>query len=408
MDRSDFFIQNRGESALAHPGAIQLPLVSFVLTGEPDDDFAQVIEAVRKQSYPRFEAILVDASATASSHAALERQIAGDHRFQIVSVDTDPGPFGRAFLGLAAAEGEFITFLDATELPLPNFAAIHIQTHLASRHSVAFTASPFFTARPERDGPSSPLSEPSAAWPQPGTPVLRLACIDDSAFADLASRVALIEPTRQGWTTSSDAAKMYRRFILDLLDPQAVAATEQPSSASTHYAPLCQMLGGSASIAIPLSSPRPTALPEPTASREAGSRTAIDERNTLRVWAANGSDFVRRIGSQRYWNGLALLLVGPQPGQSEMPGPAQIAARADGLLPLLSSAFGERQAIHQLDERLPRPAVLAVLKEQYGGRLPLHVQIALRTTVLRRMREAVRQYLRARKARGRKRRAMRG
>ena len=403
MDRSDFSIQDHGEATLAAPGAIRLPLVSFVITRRPGEDLAGVIEAVRMQSYPRLEAVLVDAGATDSSRTCLKRQIDGDPRFKMVSADTDPGAFGRASLGLAAAEGEFVTFLEAAEIPLPCFAAIHIQSHLASRHNIAFTASSISTDEPQRDGspPASPMPEPAAvALLQPATPVLRLACVDDEAFTDLALRTTLIEPTRLGWTASPDAAQMYRRFIIDLLDPGAGPSTEQPSSPAAHYAPLCQLLGGSAAIGMPLSRRLPGAVPDPTAGRKGGGSVA-DDRLRLRVWATNGSDFARRIGSQRYWDGLTLLLGGLRPGSSEPPSVAQVAERTDGLLPLLVHAFGERRAIHRLDSQLPRPAVLAILRKHHGAGLPLRVHFALRTTALRQMNERFRQHLRARKAKRR-------
>ncbi|MFI5411382.1 glycosyltransferase family 2 protein [Kaistia sp. UC242_56] len=402
MDRSDFSIQDRGEATLAPPGAIRLPLVSFVLTRQPGDDFARVIEAMRMQTYPRFEAILVDAGATASSRTTLEHLIDGDPRFKTVSVDTDPGRFSRASLGLAAADGEFVTFLEATEIPLPSFTAVHIQAHLASRHNVAFTASSISTDEPARGGlpPASPAPAPAAAWLQPETPVLRLSCLADDAFADLASRTTLIEPPRLGWSASPDAAQMYRRFIIDLLDPGAGASTEQPSSPAALYAPLCQLLGGSAGIGMPLSRRLPGAVPEPTDEDLAGGPVA-DHRLRLRVWAANGSDFARRIGAQRYWDGLTLLLGGLPPGSGEVPSPSQIAERTDGLLPLLVRAFGERRAIHRLDSQLPRPAVLAILRKHHGAGLPLRVHFALHTTVLRQMNERLRQHLRARKAKRR-------
>jgi len=402
MDRSDFSIQDRGEATLAPPGAIRLPLVSFVLTRQPGDDFARVIEAMRMQTYPRFEAILVDAGATASSRTAMERQIDGDPRFKTVSVDTAPGPFGRASLGLAASEGEFVTFLQATELPVPSFAAFHIQAHLASRHNVAFTASSISMDEPARGDllpPASPAPAPAAAWLQPATPVLRLSCLADDVFADLASRTTLLEPARLGWSASPDAAQMYRRFIIDLLDPGAGASTEQPSSPAALYAPLCQLLGGSAAIGMPLSRRLPVAIP-PTAGREAEASVA-DDRLRLRVWASNGSDFARRIGSQRYWDGLTLLLGGLRPGSGKLPSVAQIAERTDGLLPLLVHAFGERRAIHRLDSQLPRPDVLAILRKHHGAGLPLRVHFALHTTVLRQMNERVRQHLRARKSKRR-------
>ncbi|WEK49762.1 MAG: glycosyltransferase family A protein [Candidatus Kaistia colombiensis] len=400
MNTSDFSIQNVGAGQLARPGAIRLPLVSFVLTRGAGSDFGATIEAVRAQDYPRCEIIVVDAGATDASRATLEHQIGGDPRFRRVPSDTDPGPFALATLGLAAAEGEFVAFLDATELPLPGFASAHIQTHLASRHNVAFTASQVSLSQP---GPISPPPTPSQIdsakpWLQPATPVLRLACLDDDGFAHLASSTALVEPMTQSWTASPDAAQMYRRFVIDLLQPVADQSIALPASPAAHYAPLCQLLGGSAAIQLPLSRKLPGSRIEHVTSPIDGAWSTASDRHKLCVWAANGADLSHRIGAKRYWDAFASML-GLQPGATEIPTPAEIADLTDGQFALLLEAFGEKKAIHGLNNLLPRPAILVILRKYYGHRLPLRVHWAVRSAALRQMHEGIRLYLRARRTR---------
>lgn len=387
MARSDFSIQEYCGTTLADPGVLRLPLVSFVLTRHADEDFGPTIDALRAQTYPRFEVIVVDAAATIASRATLESRIDGDPRFKRVEAGTDPGPFGRTSLGLAAAQGEFITFLDAVQLPLPGFACSHIQAHLASHHSIAFTASPIATEASARVEPSHPFLGSGSASPCLA-PMLRLGCLDDESFARLASSTTLVEPTTLGWTASTGALQMYRRFLIDLLRLVDDAA-EPPASADAYYAPLCQWLGGSAAIDVPLAT-RPPA----TASQAVEAAAMAGDRHKLAVWAENGSDFCRRIGPQRYWDALVLLL-GQRP---VMEGSPQESIKGiDHLMPRLSNAFGEQQAIQRLDDRLPRATVIALLKRHYGTSLPLRIHWALHSLGLHRMHQRIRQHLRTRR-----------
>lgn len=399
MDTSDFSIQNVGADQLAKPGAIRLPLVSFVLAGQPGSDFGAAIEALRMQDYLRLEVIVVDCDATdADQPPVLDHQFADDPRFRRVRSPADLGPFPRTMLGLAAAEGEFVVFLAATDLPSPGFASAHIQAHLASRHNVAFTASPFLDEEAAPTGEREPAaSDAAGTWLQPKAAVLRLASLDDDRFAHLASRTALVEPTTRDWATSPEAIQVYRRFVIDMLHPPD-AATAPPASAPAHFAPLCQLLGGSAAIRVPLSRSLRTSATAPATS-SAGAWSLAGDRHKLGVWAANGADFSRRVGYQRYWEAFATML-GFQP-DAAAPSDAAIADLVAGNFPRLAAAFGEQQSIHHLHRLLSRRTILAVLRKHYGPRLPLRVHWAVRSAGLRKMHERIRLHLRARRNRRR-------
>lgn len=390
-NRSDFSIQDIGSGQLAMPGAIRLPMLSFVLTGRSGADFGPAIEALRMQDYARFEVIVVDAAPTDSSRADVERQVAGDPRFRRIDAAPEADSFRQATLGLAAAEGEFVAFLDADERPSPGFASAHIQVHLASRHNIAFTASARHGDGPEQTAGRAPTEiRATAPWLQPAAAVLRLASLDDAGFAELESGTVLVEPTTQGWTASADAVRVYRRFVLAMLLPPD-GRTVPHSSADAHFAPLSQWLGGSAAIRVPLSKTL-------HASPRAGAIGIARDRDKLGVWAANGAEFSRRIGTERYWNAFAALL-DLKPGTT--PAPAGIAELMDGPFALLAASFGEPQAIDHLAALLSRPAVLAILRKRHGGQLPLRTHWAVRSTGLRRMHESLRRYLRARRHRRR-------
>jgi len=391
MHKSGFSVGGLNATDPTGPHGIRLPLVSFILTRRPGEDFGQLIAAIRAQTYPRFEAILVDAVQSPGSETDIAQRVAGDPPFKHVPCDAEASAFERAALGLGAVEGEFVVFFSASELPLPEFAGAHIQVHLASRHNIAFTAS----RRATTTGPDvifgSGLVNAAVPPMLPAGPVLRLACLGDDDFARLSARSTLVEPATLDWTISPDATRMYRRSILDLVHPVAGNFVAGPSSPATHYAPLCQLLGGSAAIAMPLS----TKLPAPhTADASTG---LVGDPPKLAVWAEHGSDFSRRIGPARYWDALSLML-------GVAAERLTLAERADllgGQLARLSKAFGCGQAIYHLDRLLPRPTVLAALRNHHGGRLPLRVHWALQSIAFRQLHEGIRTYLRARRHRRR-------
>lgn len=397
MDPADFSVGGIASTKLAPPGAIALPLVSFIIVPNHFLDFGPLIAAIEAQDYPRIEIIVVR-PVSSESDESFAGQAEMNPRLRVVPLEGTLSPIERGMAGLRSANGEFIVFLDGDAVPRSNFASAHIQVHLASRHAVPLTLSDCTstkTAGKERPAPVAYLSDGSL---MPGGKTIRLSCIDDAAYATLSERTELVAPDAQGSIDSVAQGAMYRRFVLDLLHPIEPRTGIDTLDISLHYQPLCLLLGGAAMIDLILMADSDgrtirNALPDEK-------HTTTADREKLRVWAANGSDFSTRIGAKRYWNGIAGLLRLPS-DTKDATFSARITESMAGQIASLSVAFGEKQAIHQLDALLPRPTLLSVLRQHYGSRLPLRVHWALQSSPIRTMHEQIRIYLRARRIRRR-------
>jgi hypothetical protein len=391
---SDFAIQGLAAGRLAPPGALRLPLVSFVVTRSGSSDFEAAITSIRSQDYPRIEAILVDAGDDAWP-ATARRQIEDDPRFKFVRPESKHGQLAAALLGLDASEGEFISFVDAaSDLPLPHFASAHVQTHLASYHNVAATTSHApVSSVADRSG-EGPTSPPCL---QPAHAKLRLASVSEAGFAQLASSTILLDPAREHAHGSPNAASMYRRFVLDLLRPIAVPVDAQHASIHEHYAPLSHRLGGSAIIHASLTTGEP---PSGGDSAEIGEDAALaGDRSKLQVWTANAAEFARRIGEERYWATLAGFLGLSKRAPNPSLDMAKIVALMSGQIAPLVAAFGSAQTIDALRRFLPPHALMMVLRHNYGPTLPLRIRWSVRTRPIRLAHEQIRQHLRNRRRR---------
>ena len=394
-DASDFAIQGIAAARLAPPGALRLPLVSFVVTRSGSSDFNAAITSIRSQDYPRIEAILVDAGDDVWPTTS-RQQIEDDPRFKFIRPENKRGQLAAALSGLDASEGEFVAFIDAASgLPLPHFASTHIQTHLASYHNVAATISRApISGVADCDG-EAPLSRPCH---QPVHAGLRLASVSEADFARLASSTILVDPAQEHEQVSHAAANMYRRFVLDLIRPSDVLVYGEPVSIHEHYAQLSHRLGGLAIIQATLTEPQSGAADAAVAD-EASSRA--HNHMCLAVWTANAAEFARRIGEARYWAALAGFLGRTQDTPIAAGDSARIVALMSGHIAPLVAAFGSAQTIDALAGLIPHPILMTVLRQNYGAMLPLRIQWSMRTRPLRVAHQQIRQHLRNRRMRRR-------
>ncbi|HKI69375.1 MAG TPA: glycosyltransferase family A protein, partial [Verrucomicrobiae bacterium] len=97
----------------------ELPLVSLIT---PAFNAAPVIEealqSVRDQSFRNFEALIVDDGSTDDTAVRVRKVCAADARFHLISQPHAGLPFARN-AAVAKTRGEFIAFLDADDVWLP-------------------------------------------------------------------------------------------------------------------------------------------------------------------------------------------------------------------------------------------------------------------------------------------------
>ncbi len=89
------------------------------------DTLPQLVEALKAQSYPNFIALFVDDGSTDSGHAYMDGIATTDSRFRVLTGShAGPGPARNIGLDEAEKSGvEYVTFIDADDLPLPTMLA---------------------------------------------------------------------------------------------------------------------------------------------------------------------------------------------------------------------------------------------------------------------------------------------
>jgi|GEM_PF-6606941 glycosyltransferase involved in cell wall biosynthesis len=100
-------------------------LVSVIVpTKDRHDTLVEALDSIAAQSIPHFEAIIVN-DGGASPRATIAKNYPDDARFRLIDCPTSSGPAAARNRGLAACQGDIITYLDDDDLFLPgHFAAI--------------------------------------------------------------------------------------------------------------------------------------------------------------------------------------------------------------------------------------------------------------------------------------------
>jgi teichuronic acid biosynthesis glycosyltransferase TuaG len=124
-------------------------LVSVVMPAYNSERcIAEAIASVRAQTYPKWEMIVIDDGSRDNTIAivvGLQRQ---DNRIRILRLGTNGGVANARNVGIGAARGQYLAFLDSDDRWLPQ--KLHIQTEFMQRTGAAFTFSRY--RRIGRDG----------------------------------------------------------------------------------------------------------------------------------------------------------------------------------------------------------------------------------------------------------------
>jgi len=101
------------------------PLVSVIIpTHNRERCVAEAIDSVLRQTYDRFELIVVDDGSTDATGAVLRSRA---DRLKLIRMDGNRGPAAARNRGIAAAAGELIAFLDSDDLWLPEKLAVQVR-----------------------------------------------------------------------------------------------------------------------------------------------------------------------------------------------------------------------------------------------------------------------------------------
>lgn len=123
----------------------EAPLLSVIMPAYNTRPFiADAVNSLQKQTYPRLEVIVVDdgsSDGTREFIRELEASSAREARFPVRGLfQANSGPAAARNLGIAAATGSYIGFLDSDDMWHPEKAAHHIAL-MERDHTIALTSS---------------------------------------------------------------------------------------------------------------------------------------------------------------------------------------------------------------------------------------------------------------------------
>ena len=102
---------------------------------------AQTIESVLVQTYQEWEMIIVDDLSLDHSISIVEIYVQKDPRIKLIKQKQKSGPAGTRNRAIEAAQGQYIAFLDADDLWMPE--KLEKQISFMTKHDLAFTYSSY-------------------------------------------------------------------------------------------------------------------------------------------------------------------------------------------------------------------------------------------------------------------------
>lgn len=362
------------------PEPVSYPLVSFIVRNWNYARFVgAAISSVRNQTYPNLEAIVVDNGSTDDSRARILDAIGDDPRFRTLWLDENLGGLGGILRGLDLAHGEFVVFVDSDDYLFANYAAMHVQAHLALPLNVAFTSSDVI----EVDGDGSIIG--SGRLVRPGAEqriglrreaaAPRLSEVDGAAYLELDRAMAVHSASEGGWKWAPGTANMFRKFILDMARPSP-QHENVGLAADGHFCRLAHVLGGSATIALPLSAYRlhgenffaahvaVEGLLDVT--RPAEKHFALRRREAMRVLVEHADTLGNRMGHQRFWSAIVQVMETNGASAWDDFNSAETQAVMAENLPRLFATFGRWQTLRRLRAMMSFQAFNSVLHAAGG------------------------------------------
>lgn len=206
---------------------LHLPLVSVIVTAYNSEKYIlQTLESIRNQVYAHFECIIVEDCATDETLTLIESFLegVGDSRFRLIRHESNGGQLVAQITGYRDSHGEFVVFVDADDLLLPDALETHLLFHMTCTPLVAMTC--LDSAMINEDGVilaghHREVRDLLWSWFLP-RPVHKQATIrgevTDFELVPPAAGNAIALADEYYWTTQS--FMMFRRDALELVLPQ--------------------------------------------------------------------------------------------------------------------------------------------------------------------------------------------
>lgn len=213
----------------------RLPLVSIIVANYNYGRFlAEAAASALAQTYPNIELIIADDASTDESASVLDAIGAAHPDVKIIRRANNGGQSLASRQGFEASAGEYVVFLDADDVLLPDFVETHIFVHLSLRVPVGLSSSDMAQSLGSRLvlGTIQPLSEYVQSGKGKRTDLIRR--VDENApelwplpapAADIADRVHLVMPLcLDRWVWAPTSGNCFRRDALALFfDNEALA-----------------------------------------------------------------------------------------------------------------------------------------------------------------------------------------
>lgn len=219
---------------------LNLPLVSFVVTSYNYEKYIlKTLESIKKQSYKNFEILVVDDCSSDNSCKVVEKFIEENQDLKITLFvqNKNQGQMSAMMKGLKEAQGQFVSFIDSDDILMPDYAKIHVQTHLKT--SLAMTSCAIIEIGENDEVHTfNSISSPACET------------VEDLLNTEK-NDYKIIKAHFGGWHWSPNSSAMYRKASIELLldykntDKWRIC----PDKFIMNYA---HLIGGSAIINAPL------------------------------------------------------------------------------------------------------------------------------------------------------------
>ena len=114
------------------------PVVDFIIPNRNNAAYiGECLQSIRVQTYTNWKCIIVDDGSTDNSVELIEKLIEGDDRFQLIALSERAGVSRARNLGIDAADGDYVSFVDADDIVAPEY--LEALVHEAIRSDADYT-----------------------------------------------------------------------------------------------------------------------------------------------------------------------------------------------------------------------------------------------------------------------------
>lgn len=137
--------------------ATQTDLVSIIMPAfNALHTLPDSLASVKQQSYPHWELLVIDDGSSDKTASYVEEQACTDPRIKLLRQPSNQGVAAARNAGIAAAQGQYIAFLDSDDLWLPQKLSQQLKAMRENQALVSMTAYYRFTQIPKWQGTCTP------------------------------------------------------------------------------------------------------------------------------------------------------------------------------------------------------------------------------------------------------------